>query len=158
MSSLLIVRNYLDHLPEKSVKKMVEVGDKVRLMNIVAKDFLSEPIDLVVDDASHIYTPSRATFEALFPMIQPGGRYILEDWRASLLPVQRRKSHESEPRLDRLVHEILEFATVNPHIIPSISCNKNFVIIERGEGSLPTADFSLAKIAEYFAPPKNLPE
>ncbi|MFT5201626.1 MAG: hypothetical protein ACI9C1_001004 [Candidatus Aldehydirespiratoraceae bacterium] len=41
---------------------------------------LDGPLDVVVDDASHILGPSEATFECLFPMLRPGGIYILEDW------------------------------------------------------------------------------
>lgn len=130
----------------------VNQADKKKLRDIVAQDLSGEAIDLVVDDASHIYTPSLATFETLFPLIRPGGLYILEDWRASLLAVQRLKGAESEPRLDSLVHEILEFSTINPNIIPSIQCNKNFVVIERGAGELPAEGFCLANPAEYFIP------
>jgi predicted O-methyltransferase YrrM len=130
----------------------INQGDKVQVNTIVKNDFSSHGIDLVIDDASHIYSPSRATFETLFPLVRPGGLYILEDWRASLLAVQRSKGTESEPPLDTLVHEILTFATVNPHIIPSISSNKNFVVIERGEGSIPEHGFSVDHISEYFVP------
>jgi hypothetical protein len=37
-------------------------------------------LDFVVDDASHFYQPSRATFECLFPKVRPDGLYIIEDW------------------------------------------------------------------------------
>ncbi len=133
----------------------VNQADRETLRDIVAEDFSGNAIDLVIDDASHIYTLSLATFETLFPLIRPGGLYILEDWRASLLAVQRRKGADSEPRLDSLVHEILEFSTINPAIVPSINCNKNFVVIERGEGALPPGGFSLANPAEYFVPAAN---
>lgn len=133
----------------------VNQGDQQTLRDIVAKDFSGEAIDLVIDDASHIYTPSLASFEVLFPLIRPGGLYILEDWRASLLEVQRNKGTASEPRLDSLVHEALEFSTINPSIIPSISCNKNFVVVERGEGELPCQGFSLCNPAAYFVPANN---
>lgn len=130
----------------------VNQGDRMHLQSIIRECFPTESIDLVIDDASHIYTPSLATFETLFPLLRPGGLYILEDWRASLLAVQRNKESEVEPPLHQLVHEILDFATVNPHIMPAINCNRNFVVVERGEGFLPTEAFSLAKIADYFVP------
>jgi predicted O-methyltransferase YrrM len=128
----------------------VNQGDRSRLQAIIGECFPIGSIDLVIDDASHIYTPSLATFETLFPLLQPGGLYILEDWRASLLAVQRPNESDAEPPLHQLVHEILDFATVNPHIMPSINCNRNFVVIERGEGFLPAEGFSLANIAGYF--------
>ncbi len=57
----------------------VDQGDpEVEL--IVDREFGSEPIDFVIDDASHLYEPSRRTFEMLFPLIRPGGVYVIEDW------------------------------------------------------------------------------
>ena len=37
-------------------------------------------IDLVVDDASHLYEQTKATFAMLFPLVRPGGNYVIEDW------------------------------------------------------------------------------
>jgi hypothetical protein len=34
----------------------------------------------VVDDASHTYEETKASFEILFPLLQPGGIYLIEDW------------------------------------------------------------------------------
>jgi cephalosporin hydroxylase len=35
---------------------------------------------LIVDDASHIGHLSAATFAALWPLVRPGGYYVVEDW------------------------------------------------------------------------------
>lgn len=78
------------------------------------------------------------------------GLYATSEVRASLLVTEQQDSLDPEPRLDRLVHEILEFSTVNPHVIPTISCNKNFAVIERGEGALPSKEFSLSRITGYL--------
>jgi cephalosporin hydroxylase len=40
--------------------------------------------DLIVDDASHIGELSAATLELLWPLVRPGGWYVLEDWTVSL--------------------------------------------------------------------------
>jgi len=37
-------------------------------------------LDIVVDDASHIRLNSAASYAALFPYLNPGGLYIIEDW------------------------------------------------------------------------------
>lgn len=37
-------------------------------------------IDLVLDDASHLLSPTRTSFETLFPLLRPGGSYIIEDY------------------------------------------------------------------------------
>jgi hypothetical protein len=47
-------------------------------------EFGQDPLDLVIDDASHLYGPSLATFETLFPALREGGLYVLEDWKTSL--------------------------------------------------------------------------
>ena len=36
--------------------------------------------DLIVDDASHLYRPTLASFEVLYPRLRPGGTYVIEDW------------------------------------------------------------------------------
>ena len=41
---------------------------------------LANELDLVVDDASHTYEETKASFEILFPLLQPGGIYLIEDW------------------------------------------------------------------------------
>lgn len=41
---------------------------------------LRDELDLVVDDASHTYEDTKASFETLFPLLQPGGIYVIEDW------------------------------------------------------------------------------
>jgi cephalosporin hydroxylase len=58
----------------------VDQSDRGRLEEILAAEFGEEPLDLVVDDASHIYDATRATFEVLFPRLRPGGEYVIEDW------------------------------------------------------------------------------
>ena len=37
------------------------------------------PLDLIVDDASHQPTQTSQTFELLWPLVAPGGYYVIED-------------------------------------------------------------------------------
>jgi len=46
----------------------------------IVRDELVNELDLVVDDASHTYEETKASFEILFPLLQPGGIYLIEDW------------------------------------------------------------------------------
>ncbi len=41
------------------------------------------PFDLIVDDASHVGELSRATWVLLWPLVKPGGYYVLEDWQVA---------------------------------------------------------------------------
>lgn len=47
----------------------------------IAEHEFDAPLDLVIDDASHLYEPTRTSFDALFPLLRPGGLYIVEDWQ-----------------------------------------------------------------------------
>jgi predicted O-methyltransferase YrrM len=53
--------------------------DVETLREIVRRDFDGQ-LDLVVDDASHFYEQTKASFKTLFPLVRPGGLYIIEDW------------------------------------------------------------------------------
>jgi len=57
----------------------VDQADRFRLKQIVESEFNS-PLDLVIDDASHTYKATKTSFETLFPMLRPGGIYVIEDW------------------------------------------------------------------------------
>lgn len=63
----------------------VDQADRARLAEILAADLDGRPIDLVLDDASHLLHPTRASFEALFPSVRPGGVYVIEDWQGDRL-------------------------------------------------------------------------
>lgn len=44
------------------------------------------PFDLIVDDASHVGRLTRETFQLLWPLVKPGGYYVVEDWMISFWP------------------------------------------------------------------------
>jgi hypothetical protein len=54
--------------------------DKDRIDAIVHAEFGNAPLDVIVDDASHLYLETRRTFEIAFPHLRPGGTYVVEDW------------------------------------------------------------------------------
>ncbi|NSZ61881.1 class I SAM-dependent methyltransferase [Agrobacterium tumefaciens] len=53
--------------------------NEAKLAEIVQTDFGGE-LDLVVDDASHFYDQTKASFRTLFPKLRAGGLYMIEDW------------------------------------------------------------------------------
>lgn len=58
----------------------VDQSDGARLRSILDASFGTVPLDLVVDDASHLLDPTRASFDVLFPRLRAGGIYVIEDW------------------------------------------------------------------------------
>lgn len=60
----------------------VDQGDRDQLARTVDEAMGPQPLDLVVDDASHELDATRTSFEVLFPRLAPGGLYAIEDWNA----------------------------------------------------------------------------
>jgi hypothetical protein len=50
---------------------------------------LSGLYSLIVDDASHNGIATRKSFELLWPLVAPGGYYVIEDWMVSLRDAER---------------------------------------------------------------------
>jgi hypothetical protein len=44
------------------------------------------PLDLIVDDGSHVNGDQITTFKTLFPHLNPGGYYVIEDLQTSYWP------------------------------------------------------------------------
>ena len=47
-------------------------GRQIRHEADIDQEFAGEPIDLVIDDASHYYEHSRRSFEIVFPRLREG--------------------------------------------------------------------------------------
>ena len=60
----------------------VDQSDRSVLTSLLDDWFGEEPLDLVVDDASHMFAPSLRSFDVCFPRLRPGGVFVLEDWPA----------------------------------------------------------------------------
>ncbi len=135
-------------------------ADAGRLRAVVAADF-DGPLDLVIDDASHLYDLTRTSFEVLFPLLRPGGLYIIEDWSWACfqgLPPGYFFPPGSE--LPPLVFELVEAAgSIRPYLkgklgeekltswIGALHIYPDFVALERGEAGMANpADFKLEHI------------
>jgi predicted O-methyltransferase YrrM len=51
-----------------------------KILEHIVRNELGDELDLVVDDASHTYEATKTSFEFLFPLLRPGGIYVIEDW------------------------------------------------------------------------------
>jgi SAM-dependent methyltransferase len=52
--------------------------------SLIDRAILFGPYDLIVDDASHVGGLSAITFRNMWPLVKPGGWYVLEDWPVGL--------------------------------------------------------------------------
>ena len=66
--------------------------NQVRIGSQADPDFLREVVaemgslDIVLDDGSHVATHQRESFRALFPLLNEGGLYVIEDLHTSYWP------------------------------------------------------------------------
>lgn len=112
-------------------------ADAPKLRSIVNREF-DGPLDLVIDDASHFYQPTKSSFECLFPLLRPGGLYLIEDWawehwKDFSSPDDPMAKEES---LTRLVVELLEATGTSTSLIGSLTTYQGFTVIERGEADI----------------------
>lgn len=59
--------------------RIIAAQDDPRLRDLVAGQ-APDGCGLIVDDASHVGRLSVATFTLLWPLVAPGGFYVVEDW------------------------------------------------------------------------------
>jgi predicted O-methyltransferase YrrM len=120
----------------------VDQSDTARLHSILDGELDDERLDLVVDDASHSYPETRATFEALFPRLRPGGRYIVEDWAWAHFDEELWQRDggfwRDRPALTNLVVETMLLLGSFSDIVADIHIDPDFAEITRGTRDLPS--------------------
>jgi hypothetical protein len=99
-----------------------------------------EGIDLVVDDASHLYDKTMTTFENIFPLVKPGGLYVIEDWAWSHRPSYQGENAvwSSRPALTNLIFTLTVMTAVSG-VVDTMTIKKNLVCITKGRGMLPAS-------------------
>jgi predicted O-methyltransferase YrrM len=151
----------------------VNQSDRARLAEIIATEFPDQRLDLVIDDASHLYKETRASFEVLYPHLRPGGIFIIEDWKADRLrakwvtaSMQDRSSPDFAEREQRLADaiakgeqlgytplhflglELLQVGAARSDVISEITFNRNWIVVRRGTAELDSATFC---ISDHYA-------
>ncbi len=92
-------------------------------------------IDLVVDDASHMYAQSKETFSMLFPLVRRGGHYIIEDWTWAHRPAYQGENGvwADLPALTNLVMELVVMSALHG-VIDNIYIDRGLVCVRKGPG------------------------
>jgi predicted O-methyltransferase YrrM len=152
----------------------VDQSDRARLGAIVEAEFGDAPLDLVIDDASHLYDETIVSFEVCFPRLRPDGLFIIEDWasdhaRAKLVAaalaqtdappdaiaqfaeaLDRRAEGRGPVPLHRLVPELVELARTGD-VVASVTVDTHWVTIRRGPAELDprTWRFAAARTGDW---------
>lgn len=120
------IRTYYGRSPEK-------VGTPM-----AARESFPEGIDLVIDDSSHRYEATRQTFENLFPLVRPGGTYVVEGWAWAHKPGAQQEAHAAwdRPALTNLIFELAVLAG-SQRVIESVHIEEGLFAVRKGPGALP---------------------
>ncbi|MEZ5502219.1 MAG: class I SAM-dependent methyltransferase [Halioglobus sp.] len=149
----------------------------------LTQEFLGEGrcIDCVIDDASHLLTPTRSSFETLFPLLRPGGTYVVEDFAAAHIlisstfegvllgkgpdrPLFNKLLDHSLQSDNQPLHimavEALLASIVAPGVVRRVVADRQWLRIERGEEDIDaTRPFSLrALAADRFGLTTSVPD
>lgn len=152
----------------------IDQGDRAAVRAIVDREFGTEPLDIVIDDASHLFGPTLASFELLFPRLRPGGLYVIEDWTWQDTMAARMgeamTTGELEMTPERLAllaeHMVGEAPRVPPlsllslhlglacaqsSVVAEVTMDEDWTLIRRGEGELPRDGFRLSDVfADHY--------
>jgi predicted O-methyltransferase YrrM len=102
-------------------------------------------LDLIIDDASHRYELSKATFNALFPFLRPGGHYIIEDYGWAHSVQFQAPDHSWQPftSLSNLLTEITMAISAPQSLVSRLDVRKGVAIVTRSAVAAPT-DFDIS--------------
>jgi len=137
----------------------IDQSDRVEVPRLVASAFPSQPLDLVIDDASHLLVPTTATFEMLFPRLRPGGLYVIEDWswrhlndrsyvtaitadpngeaaRIMAAAIEAKPNGPFEKPMSLLICQLVIAAGRNPDWITEVRATDGFCEIRRGDADI----------------------
>lgn len=131
---------YVDRNENRSVH-FATSQDDAKALNEIIDTKLGGRIDMVVDDASHIYELSKRSFEILFPRLSPGGVYIIEDWAWAHDRRYQGQDHPWHKRvaLTNLIFEITALLGSSV-LISEIAVHKPLVAITKSSKAPPADD------------------
>ncbi len=100
----------------------------------LAREKLGGAPDLVIDDAAHILECLQPAFETLFPLLPPGGIYLIEDWSWGHRAAFHGDDHPWRPYGEptRLVLELVEAVGTSGGLVANLHVDPEWIAVERG--------------------------
>ena len=120
---------------------IADQSDPVALQVACRRAFGAAGPDLIIDDASHLLGLTQASFVQLFPRLEPGGLYVIEDWAWAHWPAEAwQRPYEGffagRLPLSNLIMKLLLLTASFPGAFPRLTVTENQVFIERGPAEL----------------------
>jgi hypothetical protein len=123
----------------------VDQSDRRRVPALVEQEFKG-PLDLIIDDASHLLAETRASFNMLFPRLVPGGLYVIEDW--SWAHTAASGFLEGTPPLTELVFELTVASATANDAITELIVDRELTIVRRGPQMLDPQNFDISDLLD----------
>lgn len=122
----------------------VSQTDRAAIESIIRSEFGMSPIDLIIDDASHLYRHSKRTFEIAFPFLKPGGCYVIEDWGWAHWPDS--PYLKGETALSLLIMELIMLSATRADIIEEIRVFPSFAFVIKSPNAPVLNDMKLDRL------------
>ena len=128
----------------RRIRSYYEVSqtDGRRIEEIVRREFESTALDLIIDDASHLYKNTRITFETAFPLLRPGGLYVIEDWGWAHWPGN--KLYLGETPLSMFIMELAMLCASRSDIVSEVRLFPAFALIRKSPDARSLPNFSVS--------------
>lgn len=119
----------VDHQLEPRIAAILDVlglDGRVSLLDLDHNDpdriaaAIDAPIDLLIDDGSHLLEPTRRCFLRLFDLVRPGGWYCIEDWGAGYWE----SFGGPETGVHRLIHELIDEIALEDRMKPEAGAHR----------------------------------
>jgi hypothetical protein len=119
--------------------------DNASVLRQIVQEECGGELDVVVDDASHMHSETRATLEILLPFVRPGGAYIIEDWAWGHGDKWPPAMWAELPLMSPILTEAYLVTAFAPGVLSRVEIERNFAVLWRGDAQLPQAEsFRLA--------------
>jgi hypothetical protein len=128
----------------------VNQANRSLMEKILSSEFPAMDIDIIVDDASHLYEETRDAFNISFPYLKNGGLYIIEDWAWAHWSGDYWQNNEQsfftgKKALSNLLIELFMLAASRPDLVESISVDHNAIHVKKGAGQVHPQAFNIAE-------------
>jgi predicted O-methyltransferase YrrM len=134
------VDNYIDRQDRSPAMNVVHNFDQADADGLreLADRHHSDGLDIVFDDASHMYDQTKVTLSVLFPRLKPGGFYVIEDygWVHSAAFQGADHPWAELSGVSTLVFELIGVLANNSTVIQDIYLDGGACVIRKGHAAI----------------------
>jgi predicted O-methyltransferase YrrM len=144
-----------EYLHQRSATERVKLyygtdqEDRRALTSIARENFGDRCLDLVVDDCSHLYEPTKTSLNVFLPLLRPGGIYLIEDWGWAHWLEKTEQYNQTfaneEIPLAKLILELVMLSATNPYIIRNVFIDSSRIFITRAREDITDEEFDVSK-------------